>query len=205
MTLRLIISGGIGSGKSAVGEELASRGAVVIQADHVGHAVLEPGAEAYAAVAELWPQVLVGGRIDRAALGRIVFTEPAALRRLEAITHPAIRARIAGVVAASDAEIVVVELPIPSDMLGPGWIRVVVDAPTETRRQRLLDRGHAADDIDARMSSQPSREAWLALADEVVDNSGDRAELAAAVDALLERLDHASDEGDASSGGVADA
>ena len=181
MTKRLILSGGIGSGKSSAAEMFADLGAEVVEADRIGHAVLEPDGPAFGPVSELWPQVVVNGRIDRRALGRIVFADRDSLIRLESITHPAIRTRILEIVEISDAPAVLVELPIPSDMLGTGWPRVIVDTPDDMRRMRLRDRGMDDDEIDARMAAQPSRDAWLELADLVIDNSGDLGDLRAEV------------------------
>lgn len=144
-------------------------------------------------VAERWPAVVVDGRIDRRALGRIVFDDPAELAELEAMTHPAIRRRIAEIVEESEADLVVVELPLLSDLLGEGWTRVVVDAPVEVREDRLRRRGMDDDEIEARMAAQPSPEAWREAAALVVDNSGTFEELTAEVDHLLERLDHPDD------------
>jgi dephospho-CoA kinase len=190
MTKRFILSGGIGSGKSSAAAVFAELGADVIEADAIGHAVLEPGGPAFDAVVELWPEVLEGGRIERRSLGRIVFADREALVRLESITHPAIQARILEVVAASPAQVAMVELPIPSDMLGSGWPRVIVDAPDDVRRRRLRDRGMDDDEIDARMAAQPSRKTWLSLADIVIDNSGDLTDLRREVErAWQEMLD----------------
>ncbi len=176
-----MLTGGIGSGKSAVAARLAARGAEVLAADAVGHTVLEPDGEAFAAVAARWPAVVVAGRIDRAALAGIVFADPAARRELEALTHPAIAARLAARVAMSGAEVLVIELPLLVDLVGEGWPRVVVDAPVEVRRARLAARGMDAGDIEARLRAQPAREEWLAAADFVVDNGGDFDQLEAEV------------------------
>ena len=83
---RVVLCGGIGSGKSTVGTLLAARGAFVIDADEVGHRVLEPGGRAFDPVAGRWPSVVVDNAIDRGALGRIVFDDAAQLAELEAIT-----------------------------------------------------------------------------------------------------------------------
>ncbi len=184
----VLLSGGIGAGKSEVGRRLGARGADVIDADRVGHEVLEPGGDAFASVAARWPQVVAAGRIDRAALGRIVFADPAELAALEAMTHPAIAARIAARVASSGRRVVVVELPLTVDLFGPGWVRVVVDAPEHVRRRRLAARGMAPADVDARLAAQPDRDEWLAAADYVVDNSGERDALEDEVDRLWEWL-----------------
>jgi dephospho-CoA kinase len=158
---------------------LALLGAAVISADEAGREVLTPGEPAVVAVAERWPDVVSAqGVVDRAALARVVFGDPAELRALEAITHPAIVALVASrVSAARDAPVVIVEIPLPGDWLGPGWARIVVDAPDEVRVTRLLARGMCREEISRRMAVQPSRADWLASADLVIDNGGDLSRL----------------------------
>ncbi len=186
MTQRLIlISGGIGSGKSAVGAALAARGMLVIDADSVGHEVLEPGTAAHASVMGRWPEVMIGDVIDRRALGRIVFADPEELAALEAITHPAIRRDIRARVEAAPRAGVAVELPLLTNFLGEGWTRVVVDVPDEIRRERLRSRGLDQDEIATRMAAQPSRDEWLAEADQVIDNAGDLGALEAEIDRIV--------------------
>ena len=189
MTQRLIlISGGIGSGKSAVGRALADRGFLVIDADSVGHEVLEPENRANAAVAERWPGAMVGESVDRRALAMVVFKDPKQLAELEAITHPAIRQRIIGQVQAASERDIVVELPLLSNLLGDGWLRVIVDAPLDLRTERLHRRGMDRVDIKARLKSQPTSEEWIAAADYVIDNHGTIQELAGAVDLFVASL-----------------
>ena len=190
MTQRLIlIGGGIGSGKSAVRDELAARGVSVIDADAVGHAVLSSHTGAIAKVADLWPDVVVEGVVNRRALGRIVFSDPTALAELEAITHPEIRAALHERVDAlrdQDAEgAIAVEYPLDGRLFGVGWTSIIVDAPDDVRRARLAERGLDPSEIDDRMAAQPTRQEWLARADIVVDNGGDRDSLAAEVDAVV--------------------
>jgi dephospho-CoA kinase len=158
----------------------------VVDADRLGHEVLAPGGDACADVTARWPEVAVGGVIDRRSLGRIVFGDPAALAELESVTHPAIRRRMVAELAAVDGP-VVVEVPIPAQWLPATWTRVVVDAPDEVRVARLRGRGMTDEEIDARMAAQPSRGEWLALADHVVDNGGD-------VNVLDERVSRLVDE-----------
>jgi len=178
---RVLLGGGIGSGKSAAAEVFAGLGAVVISADRASHDVLAPGDPAAVAVGERWPEVVSGdGVVDRAALAEIVFGDAGELRELERITHPAIVAAMARRVAeAGDAPVVIVEVPLRGDWFGPGWTRVVVDAPDEVRVRRLLERGMSREEIARRMSVQPARAEWLESADHVVDNSGDRGRLEA--------------------------
>jgi dephospho-CoA kinase len=185
---RVVLCGGIGSGKSTAGDFLAARGAEVIDADEVGHMVLEPTGSAFAAVADRWPEVATDGVIDRSALGRIVFGDRDELARLEAITHPAIRTEVARRVLASAASLVVVEVPLLSDFLGDGWLRAVVDVPDEIRTQRLLARGMTPAEVEERMAAQPRREQWLAAADYVIDNSGTTEDLERAVNGFLAYL-----------------
>ena len=167
---RALLGGGIGSGKSTVAALFASWGAAVLSADRAARAVLEPGTAATAAVALRWPEVMVGNRIDRGALAGIVFSDAAARRELEAITHPAIGRLLAGQAADEEAGVLLVEMPLPIDLLGPGWPWVVVDAPDEVRLARLVARGLTAEDASRRMAAQPSREQWRQRADLVVDN-----------------------------------
>lgn len=187
--IRVVLSGGIGAGKSAAAEILKARGIPVIHADMIGHAVLEPEGEAYAAVAARWPEVVEGGRVDREALATIVFEHPRALAELESMTHPPIAARILNLVAAeSGSEIVVVELPLLLPILGAGWVRVVVDAPITVRKQRLVAKGMQQADLEARMAAQPTEVEWREAADYLLPNNGSRSDLEAGVDRLLEWL-----------------
>lgn len=184
--VRWIVTGGIGSGKSTAAGILAGFGLRVVDADRVAHEAYEPGGRAFSAVANEWPGVIVDGRVDRAALGRIVFADRSELRKLESFVHPAVRARLAEIVDESGVADLVVELSVPLNLLGPGFTVVVVDAPDELRVRRLEARGLCREEISRRMLLQPSREEWLALADLVVDNSG-------AVGDLIRRLEEALD------------
>ena len=183
---RLIVTGGIGSGKSAVRRRLGELGYHEIDADAIGHGVLLPDGAAFAEVKERWPQVVVAGEIDRAALGRIVFSDEGQLRELEAITHPHIFDMIEAEVQRIDAP-VVVELPILTQSFS-GWTRVVVDSSSELRLERAVRRGSSPEDVEARMHSQPSRDQWLACADVVVPNNGSLEDLHDSVDILAGHL-----------------
>lgn len=182
---RVLLTGGIGSGKSTVGRMLADRGATVIDADRVGHLVLEE--EAREAVARRWPEAVEEGRLDRSALAEIVFADSAQLAELEALTHPPIARRILEMVGEVEG-VAVVELPVAKDLLGPGWLRVVVDAPAEIRLARLRERGMQEERARRRMAVQPSSARWRETADVVIDNSGGLDDLERQVDRLWERL-----------------
>ncbi len=179
MTVKVLLCGGIGSGKSTAAGLLAARGAHVVYSDEAGHRVLEPGAEAHMAVARRWPEAVVDGRIDRSILAQLVFADPDSLSELEAMTHPAIGRLIAEEVGSVSASMVIVEVPVLGDFLGDGWIKVVVDAPDQTRVGRLRERGMDPVDIERRMAAQPSRMDWVRAADHVIDNSEDLAQLEA--------------------------
>jgi len=176
---RVLLGGGIGSGKSAAAALLSSLGAAVLSADRAAHRVLEPDGPAAAAVSARWPAAVVDGRIDRRALAGIVFRDGAALAELELLTHPAIARLLGEEVAGVDAPVIVVEMPLPMDLLGPGWRWVVVDAPDEVRLARLEARGMSRKEAVRRMGAQPTRDEWLARAELVVDNGGDLAHLEA--------------------------
>ena len=188
MPARLIIGGGIGTGKSAVCLFLAQRGFEVLEADRVGHAVLAEDPTVVGLVALRWPETLVEGSIHRARLARIVFEDPAQLRELEAITHPTIRHRIRRWANDQEGRPAAVEIPVLADLTGPGWKRITVDAPAAVRIGRLRGRGMSGHDIETRMASQPTRKEWLTVADVVLDNSGTPDMLEVQVDSLVKRL-----------------
>jgi dephospho-CoA kinase len=182
---RWLLSGGIGSGKSEVGRLLAASGIRVVDADRIGHRVLEPSGKAFGAVADRWPEVLRDGVIDRGRLAGIVFADPGQLRELESLTHPHIFGTIRGDLEGFE-EVAVVEVPILDT--GLLWPRMVVDVPDEVRFERALQRGMDTDDLRARMASQPSRAQWLASADMVIPNQGTLSELADAVSGVVPHL-----------------
>jgi dephospho-CoA kinase len=192
--LRVGLTGGIASGKSTVADELAARGAVVVDADLLAREVVEPGTPGLAAVVgRFGPTVLTGdGRLDRPALGRIVFSDPDARRDLEQIIHPAVRARAAEIErqAPSDAVVVhVIPLLVETGQAADFDICVVVDLDPETQLARLQQRnGLSRDEAEARMAAQASRQQRLAAADRVLHNDGSPAELRAAVGRLWDEL-----------------
>ena len=174
--LRVGLTGGIGSGKSTVSAQLAALGAGVVDADAVAREVVEPGTPALAAVAERFgPGILTAdGRLDRPALGRVVFGDAGALADLEAITHPAIWSRTAELVAAAPPDAVVVhDMPLIVEKgMGPGYhLVVVVGAAEEVRVRRLVDqRGMPEADARARIAAQASDEQRREVADVWLDN-----------------------------------
>jgi len=183
---RLIVTGGIGAGKSEVARLLSEAGITVVSADAIGHLVLED--EALAAIQARWPEVVSDGKVDRPGLASIVFEQPAELAALERMVHPAVARRIARAVEEAGTRPLALELSVPKVMEVSGWTMLVVDAEPTKRRQRLRDRGMPDADIERRMAVQPSRSDWLALADYVLDNSGDLTMLKEHVIRLLKQL-----------------
>jgi dephospho-CoA kinase len=191
--IRVGLTGGIASGKSTAAELLAERGAVLVDSDVLAREVVEPGTPGLAAVVERFgPEVLRGGRLDRPALGRIVFADAAARRDLEAIVHPAVRARAAEVEAAAAPDQVVVHvipLLVETGQADAFELVVVVDVDPAVQRTRLLGRGGLTpQEADDRIAAQASREARLAAADVVIDNDGTLADLERHVDDLWARI-----------------
>ncbi|WP_431886919.1 dephospho-CoA kinase [Micromonospora wenchangensis] len=188
--LRVGLTGGIGSGKSAVATRLAERGAVIVDADRIAREVVAPGTEGFAAiVAAFSDRVLTAdGALDRAVLGALVFADTTARRRLEEITHPLVRARSAELFAAAPADAVVVnDVPLLVEVgLAPTYhLVVVVRTAVATRLERLTrTRGMSRAEAERRIAAQADDARRRAAADVVLDNDGGLDELHAAVDAL---------------------
>lgn len=187
--IRVGLTGGIASGKSVVADGLARRGAVVIDADVLAREVVAPATPGLAAVVERFgPGILVDGRLDRARLGAIVFADPQARHDLEAIIHPAVRARAAELerAAAPDAVVVqVIPLLVETDQQHDFDRVVVVDVDPETQVARLRTRnGLSESDARARLAAQASRAERRAAADVVLDNQGTIAALEEQIDRL---------------------
>ncbi len=181
--MRVGLTGGVASGKSTVAAILESLGAVVVDADQLAREVVRPGTPGLAAVLEAFgPDLLAGdGSLDRPALGKVVFSDERARRRLEGILHPLIRARAAEIEAGAGPDAVVVHaIPLLAETgQAAGFDAVlVVDVPVPTQIERMVaDRGMSREDAEARVAAQASREDRLAVATYVVDNTGTREDL----------------------------
>jgi len=192
--LRVGLTGGVGSGKSEVSRRLRQRGAVVIDADALAREVVAPGTDGLAEVVGAFGRRVLGpeGRLDRAAVAKWVFGDPAARRRLEAIIHPRVRARAAQIESATDADAMVVHdipLLVETGQVGDFDVVVVVDTPEEVQVARLVESGRmTSQEARARIAAQSSREHRLAAAGLVIDNSGSLAELDVRVDVLWQAL-----------------
>jgi dephospho-CoA kinase len=190
---RVGITGGIGSGKSAVTERLQAKGITVIDADLVAREVVEPGSAALGAIAERFGEEILGpdGALDRSALRQIVFRDPGERKWLEGLTHPLIGARIREQLAGATSAYVVLSSPLLLETSQKDVVDhvVVVDVPEDTQLARTMARDdNTAELVQAIIDAQMPREQRLAGADSVVDNSGDLTVLTARVDQLHERL-----------------
>jgi dephospho-CoA kinase len=187
--LRVGLTGGIGSGKSAVAARLGELGATIIDADALAREVVAPGTQGLAEiVATFGPEVLTpDGSLDRPGLGRLVFGDEDALTKLNAITHPKVGALM--IAAVKEAEergdaAIVYDVPLlVESKLQEGYDAIiVVECPREIRLERLEKRGLPRAEAEARMAAQATDEERRAVATVVLDNSGTLDELNAQVD-----------------------
>lgn len=182
------LTGGIGAGKSAVARLLAGHGAVVIDADKLAREVVAPGTDGLAEVVAAFGEGVLGpdGALDRPALGRLVFGDPASRDRLEKIIHPRVRARTVELAAAAPAGAVVVNdvpLLVEAGLAGGYQLVIVVQADREVRIRRLAgDRGMGREEAVSRIAAQATDEQRRAVADILVVNDGTLEDLAARVD-----------------------
>lgn len=205
--LRIGLTGPIGCGKSTVAAWLGAEGAVLVDADRVAREVVEPGKPALEAVFEAFgPEVRrADGSLDRHALGRIVFSEPEALARLEAITHPAVRPRILAAIERADS-IGAAAVVIEAIKLVEGGLAAVCDEVWLVRcdpadqRARLRGRGAEETDAEARIAAQADLESRLrATATRIIETSGSleetRTRVLEAWRSALARIERAAPDG----------
>ena len=194
------LTGGIGSGKSEVAAAFAARGADVLDADDIAHAISRRGEAGHRAVVEaLGASFLTAdGELDRPALRRRAFEDPAFRGELERLLHPLIAARLEDAIADLRGPYGVLVVPL---LLERGGLRkrvsrvLVVDCPESEQIRRVqLRSGLPADEVRRIMATQLSRADRLAAADDVIDNSGSRADLAPQVERLDRRYRGLADE-----------
>ena len=192
--LRVALTGGVASGKSRVAETLGRLGAVVIDSDRLAREVVEPGTPGLAEVVRAFGEEVLDeeGRLDRPALGRLVFADAAARRRLEGILHPLIRELGARREAEAPPEAIVVhDIPLLVETGQEGLFDavLVVDAPEEAQVERMTRlRGWTREDAEARLRAQASRERRRAAATHVVENTGTLEDLRERVTEVFEQL-----------------
>ncbi|QXQ11696.1 dephospho-CoA kinase [Paeniglutamicibacter sp. Y32M11] len=190
--LNVGLTGGIAAGKSAVAALLVEHGAVLIDADAIARAVVEPGTPGLAAVVAAFGQDILtpAGALDRPALGTLIFADTAARLKLNSIVHPLVRAQAEKLRADAVPQAVIVQdipLLVESGQAGNFDLVIVVAAPLEQRLQRMVhDRGMSLDDAKARIAAQATDEERAAVADIVITNSGTLEELRNLVDSIWE-------------------
>ncbi|WP_062073260.1 dephospho-CoA kinase [Demequina sediminicola] len=187
--LRIGLTGGIAAGKSTASARFRELGALVVDHDQLARDAVAPGSAALVDIVSVFgDRMVVDGELDRGALGALVFEDEAARQKLNGIVHPYVfamgqaadkRARAAG------ERVVVHDIPllVESDQGGDFSLVVTIAAPVETRVERLVKgRGLSWDDAHARIASQASDQERAAVADVVLDGSGDPAELSSQID-----------------------
>lgn len=176
--LRIGLTGGIASGKSAVAKLFAALGVPIIDTDEIAREIVSPGSAVLDRIAARFGSGLVNGdgALDRAALRTLVFADPARRRELEAITHPAIleRMRARSAAAAGPYQILAIPLLTEKGLRGEVDRVLVVDCDEETQVRRLQARdGTPPGEARAMLSAQASRAERRAIADDVIVNDGD--------------------------------
>jgi dephospho-CoA kinase len=188
------LTGGIGSGKSTVSSLLEGRGAIIIDADAIVREVQLPGSPVLAELASKFgPEVLASdGSLDRQAVANIVFTDPEALKSLNAIVHPAVGKEMNRrmIEQRTTKNVVILDIPLLTENPREGLQgKIVVDVPVEVQVERLIKfRGFDEADARARISRQATREQRLLTADFVIDNSHDLESLIPQIDKVWDWL-----------------
>ena len=191
--MKVGLTGGIGSGKSAVAELLRAHGAHIVDTDVLSREAVAPGGEALAAIARRWPQAIASdGTLDRQAMAAVVFSDAQARADLNALLHPRIRALASEQAAqAKPGEIVVFVVPLlfESDFWKLCDKTVVVAAPLEQRLRRVVERDNVSEEhARARMAAQIDPDHARRRADYVVENDGTLDDLRLRVDSLWSAL-----------------
>ena len=188
---RLIVglTGGIGSGKTAVSDRFAALGVPVVDTDLISRQLVEPGQPLLKYIIREFGESYLdaSGRLDRAALRRLIFSEPQARRKLESILHPAIRQEAERQLARMQADYAVLVIPLLVEHGADYRLDriLVVDAPEARQIERVMQRDGASREAAKNiLKSQASREQRLQLADDVIVNDADLPALNAAVDKL---------------------
>lgn len=188
--LVVALTGGIGAGKSAVAQNFAELGALVIDADQLARIAIERGSDGFADVLlRFGEEIILNGDIDRKKLAEIVFNDAGARKDLEAIIHPRVQAMLAEAIEDLDHDdILIYEIPLLAETQAADKFDYVitVEADLDLRKERLLKRGLYISQIEKRIAVQASEESRIALADTVIRNDGDEDSLLRQVENLWE-------------------
>lgn len=188
--IKVALTGGIGSGKSAAGDFFEDLGAVVVDADQLARDVIERGTDGFdELVATFGDEILTNGILDRSKLGQIVFADPGARKTLEGIIHPRVAEAFDEIIEDSpDDAVVIYQIPILVETKGQDRFDyiITVEATLENRISRLKNRGLKGYEIEARMKVQATDEERAAIADLVFNNDGDMDQLLRQVENVYE-------------------
>jgi dephospho-CoA kinase len=175
------LTGGIGAGKSTVANMFAQLGALTIDADQLARQAIEQGSSGFdEVVAEFGPEILSDGDIDRQKLGKIVFKDSAKRKQLEAIVHPRVQEALASKIKTlSPGDILIYEIPllVESGAADRFDYIITVESDIENRLDRLFERGMDEDEAERRIAAQATPAQREAVANRVIVNDGDRADL----------------------------
>jgi dephospho-CoA kinase len=188
-TAVVVLTGGIGSGKTAASQVFASLGVPIVDADQIAHQLTGPEGAAMPQIRAAFGEGVIGpdGRLDRVVMRERAFHNPAERMQLESILHPLIQAQAMTALEASDSPYTLYAVPLWAEGAGrqrPAWVWkvVVIDVPPETQRSRVLQRQPIAPEtLERIMGLQASRDERLALADVVIENHGSPQALAARI------------------------
>ena len=194
--LIVALTGGIGSGKTMVGEIFAELGALVVDSDQLAREVVERGSKGFdLIVTEFGDEILKNGDLDRAALASLIFKDPKKRAKLEEITHPLIRQSFAKIVSSAGSESIVInQIPLLVESKHDYKFDhvITISAPEKIRTERLIKRGLTLTQIEQRMKAQATDAQREVISDTVIVNDKSEQELLAQVEKVWESLNNKS-------------
>lgn len=192
--LIVALTGGIGSGKTTVGDIFSELGAVVIDSDQLARAVLERGSKGFdLVVAKFGDAILKNGELDRSLLAALVFNDSQKRSELESITHPLIRQSFAEIIASLPREAIVInQIPLLFESKGAYKFDhiITISAPEELRTERLKSRGLGLSDIKKRMEAQASDVERESISNSIIRNDKDELHLRNQVESIWLELEN---------------
>jgi dephospho-CoA kinase len=190
--LIVALTGGIGSGKTMVGEIFAELGALVVDSDQLAREVVERGSKGFdLIVTEFGDEILKNGDLDRAALASLIFKDPKKRAKLEEITHPLIRQSFAKIVSSAGSDSIIInQIPLLVESKHDYKFDhvITISAPEKLRTERLIKRGLALTQIEQRMKAQATDAQREVISDTVIVNDKSEQELLAQVEKVWESL-----------------
>jgi dephospho-CoA kinase len=194
--LIVALTGGIGSGKTMVGEIFAELGALVVDSDQLAREVVERGSKGFdLIVTEFGDEILKNGDLDRAALASLIFKDPKKRTRLEEITHPLIRQSFAKIVSSAGSDSIIInQIPLLVESKHDYKFDhvITISAPEKIRTERLIKRGLTLTQIEQRMKAQATDAQREVISDTVIVNDKSEQELLAQVEKVWESLNNKS-------------